>query len=70
MTEFTEPAYYGMDVDAELARYEREDRKRAEEQRASAARGTSARAPLGKGLRASLSLTGKEAPSLQSPLAA
>ena len=70
MTKFREPAWVGMDVDAELARFEREDQERAGVRRGSAAKGASRRSLLGVDLRASLALTGKEALSPQSPLVA
>lgn len=70
MSKFREPVWVGMDVDAELARYEREDQERAAARGPKAVKGASRRSLLGSGLRASLALTGKEAPSLQSPLAA
>jgi hypothetical protein len=70
MTESTQPAYFGMDVDAELARYEREDRQRAKALRAPTAQGASKRSLLGQGLADRVALTGKEAFSPQPPLAA
>ncbi len=70
MTEFQEPAWVGMDVDVELARYEQEDRRRAAAQRALAAPSTAPRSPRGRSLRAPFALMGKEAPSPRSPLAA
>jgi hypothetical protein len=62
MIEFQEPVWVGMDVDAELARYKREDRKRARAERALAVR-----ASLRRALPAFLSLFGKEAPAPHSP---
>lgn len=71
MTKFREPVWVGMDVDAELARFEREDQQRAAAVRGGrAVKGASRRSLLGSGLRASLALTGKEALLPQSPLAA
>ncbi|HEY5052146.1 MAG TPA: hypothetical protein VII45_01920 [Solirubrobacterales bacterium] len=67
MTEFNEPVWVGMDVDAELARYEREDRRRVEEKRVLAALASS---PRGKGRCAPMALVGKEASASRSPLAA
>lgn len=65
MTKFQEPAWVGMDVDAELARYKQEDRRQKRAQRVLAVR-----ASFGRALRAFLSLVGKEAPAPQSPQAA
>jgi len=70
MTKFREPVWVGMDVDAELARYARGDQERAGARGGRAVKGASRRSLLGAGLRASLALTGKEALSPQSPLAA
>ena len=70
MPEINEPIWVGMDVDAELARYEREDRRRAEEQRASAARGTKGLSLRSGDLSLCAPLVGKEAPSPQPPLVA
>lgn len=63
MANFTEPVWVGMDVEAELARYAREDRRHRREQRALAVRGSQT-------ARARLPLVGKEAPAPQSPQAA
>jgi hypothetical protein len=62
MTKFQEPAWVGMDVDAELARYKREDRRHKRAQRVLAVR-----VSFGRALRAFLSLVGKEASAPQSP---
>jgi hypothetical protein len=64
MTEFNinEPLWVGMDVDAELAHYRQEDRRRMRAERALALR-----ASLGRALRALLSLIGKEGSAPQFP---
>jgi hypothetical protein len=64
MTEFNsnEPLWVGMDVDAELAHYRQEDRRRARAERA-----LTLRASLGRTFRALLSLIGKEASAPQLP---
>jgi hypothetical protein len=72
MPEFTnKPLWVGMDVDAELALYAKEDRRR---QRTQAARSVPARRPSGSRSRGSqvsvAALTGKEAHASQSPLVA
>jgi hypothetical protein len=66
MTEFNEPVWVGMDVEAELAAYEAEGRERAEKPAQAALR----RSPRG-GPAVPFSLVGKEATSLpQCPLVA
>jgi hypothetical protein len=60
-----EPLWVGMDVDAELARYEAEDRRRAEAEAAPSAK----RSPRRRGLRAALPTLGKGA-ARRVPLAA
>jgi hypothetical protein len=70
MTELRELPWVGMDVDAELARYEEEDRRRAAAQCALTAPGTPARSPRGEGGRAPFALMGKESPAPLPPLAA
>jgi len=60
-----EPLWVGMDVDAELARYEAEDRRRAEDARESISR----RSPRRRTLRATLPSLGKGA-APRVPLAA
>lgn len=68
MTEFIdEPLYVGMDVDAALARYEEEDRRRADA--AAAKPPTPKRTPTRRGLRAAIPGLGKGAVP-PSPLAA
>lgn len=60
-----EPLWVGMDVDAELARYEAEDRRRAEAEAAPSPK----RSPRRRSLRAALPTLGKGA-APQVPLAA
>lgn len=61
MTEHTnpEPLWFGMDVDAELARYRKEDHRRANAQALAAP--SSKRSPRRRGLRAALPALGRSA---------
>lgn len=70
MPEFKEPVWVGMDVDAELARYEEEDRRRAKTARVRGTRDAAKSARHGGGLTHPLPLVGKEAAAPGSPLAA